>query len=156
MKPRWLIFIALFFKLSSAFAMDEGEVEAFTDFINTLVKTSSIHKSGSFCIFGSDEISSALMFGDAKIVDLTKSPEKFNLCKAIYIASGSEKSLKLEIAKFNNANIMTVGIFEGFTEIGGMVQVQMDRRNFEMIVNPKAIKESNIKINSLLTNLIIN
>lgn len=160
MKPQWLkiTLISIFFFLGtvSAGAMEENEVAAFTDFIKTLISTSSIQKNGAVCVMGSDEISSALALNDSKILNLDEMPEKFVLCKAIYIASGSEKALKLEIAKFSHNKIMTIGIFDNFVEMGGMTQVQMGRRNFELIVNAKAVKESNIKINSLLTNLIIN
>ncbi len=161
MKPKWfkntIAFLIFFFGLSaSSYSMDDAEVFAFTDFIGGLVKSSSIQKNGFFCVLGSDEISSALMIKDRKILDITKSLDKFNSCKAIYIARGSEKSLKLEIAKFNNVKIMTIAVFDGFTEIGGMFQVQIGRRNFEIISNPKVLKDSNVKINSLLSSLIIN
>ena len=161
MKPKWfkntIAFLIYFFGLSvSSYSMDDAEVFAFTDFISGLVKTSVIQKSGSFCVLGSDEISSVLMMKDRKILDITKNLDKFNSCKAIYIARGSEKSLKLEIAKFNNAKIMTIAVFDGFTEIGGMFQVQIGRRNFEIISNQKVLKDSNVKISSLLSGLIIN
>ncbi len=137
-------------------ALEENEVAAYTDFINTLITTSSISKKGEICVLGSDEISSAFLLKNDKVINLDKNPDKFHSCRAIYVAVDSEKFLKSELSKFSSNKIFTVAIFEGFTDIGGMVQVQMGRRNFEMIVNAKAVKDSNVRINSLLTNLIIN
>jgi hypothetical protein len=56
----------------------------------------------------------------------------------------------------NKKKILTIAIFDGFTEIGGMLQVQMGRRNFELTLNSKAVKESGIRLNALSTSLVIN
>ena len=97
-----------------------------------------------------------LLSQDGKIIDLNNNPEKFTSCKAIYVASGAAKVLKPEIAKFSKNKILTIAIFDGFTEIGGMVQVQMWRRNFELILNSKAMKEAGIRLNSLAMSLVVN
>lgn len=145
-----------FFVSGDLYAMEDAEVQGYTGFIQDLINSSSAVKNGPICTFGSDEISSAFIAQDTKVVNLDKNPEKFMQCKAIYVARGSEKILKPEIAKFNRNKIMTVAIFDGFTEIDGMMQVQMGRRNFEITLNSKVAKASGVRLNALLLSLVIN
>jgi hypothetical protein len=140
----------------NVYAMEAGEVQAYAGFIADLINTATTLKQGVTCAFGSDEISNAIISQDSKSINLVKNPEKFVQCKAIYVASGSEKFLKSEIVKFNKNKIMTVAIFDGFVEIGGMIQVQMGRRNFEITLNSKEVKAASVRLNALLLSLVIN
>ena len=152
-----LLIVALFVPGNClARSLDNDEVFAFANFIYDLVKTSQIPKSGAFCILGNDEVAKLLFDRDKNIVDLDHHPKKHESCKAIYISQGKEKILRSELARFGKSKVLTIAIFEDFTEIGGMVRVDMGRRNFELTVNSKAMKEAGIKLNSLATSLIIN
>jgi YfiR/HmsC-like len=141
----------------NAQAMEDSEVQAYVSFIRDLINTTTTTRpNGITCTFGSDEIASALLLQDPKSINLDKSPEKFAQCKAIYIAKGSEKNLKPEIVKFTKNKIMTVAIFDGFVETGGMAQVQMGRRNFEITLNSRESKTASVRLNALLLSLVIN
>lgn len=150
--------VLLLFTSSNGFArnFDGDEVLAFAGFINDLVNTSQTSKHGAFCVLGNDEIGKVLFDLDKNIVDLENKSKKFESCRAIYIAQSREKNLRDELTKFNKNKILTIAVFEDFTEIGGVVRVDMGRRNFELTVNSKVMKEANIKLNSLAMTFIIN
>lgn len=154
-----LLLTLIFFLCSSngfARSFEGDEVFAFAGFINDLVKTAQISKGGSFCVLGNDEIGKVLIDLDKNIVDLETNPKKHESCRAIYIAQSKEKTLRNELLRFQKTKILTIGVFEDFTELGGVVRVDMGRRNFELTVNSKAMKEAGIKLNSLAMSLIIN
>lgn len=153
-----LLFLTISFFITStanAGPIDNDEATAFAVFLQDLVRTTQSSKPGSFCLVGSDEIS-AIIDQEKNIIDLDANPGKYNSCKAIYIAMNKQKGLAAEITKFNKHKILTLAIFDGFVESGGMVQVQIGRRNFELTLNSKAIKEAGIKLNSLAMSLVIN
>ena len=52
--------------------------------------------------------------------------------------------------------ILTISTFEEFIDNGGMIQVDMGRRDFELIVDVRLLHASQIKLDTLSTNLIIN
>ena len=121
-----------------------------------MVRTTQTSKQGVICIFGSDEVSKVLTGRVNNILDLTGDVRRHESCKSIYVAQGMEKGLRVEIEKFNKKGIMTIAIFDGFTELGGMVQVQMGRRNFELIINSKQLKASGVRLNALAMSIVIN
>jgi hypothetical protein len=150
-------FATLFFIMFDCFAaMDSEEAAAFAGFIQDLIHTTQTSKRGVICAVGSDEVSKAMVGQDKTIIDLDKDPKKYLSCKAIYIAMGRQKGLGAEIAKFNKSKIMTIAIFDGFTEMGGMVRVELGRRNFELTLNSKEYKAAGVKLNALSTSLVIN
>jgi len=152
--------ITLFFFLfafdSYARSFDSDEVFAFGGFINDMVKTAQTSKTGPFCVLGNDEIGKVILDLDKNTVDLEMHPRKYDACRAIYIAQSKEKTLRNEMTKFSKSKILTIAVFEDFTEVGGMVRVDMGRRNFELTVNSKGMKESGIKLNSLAMSLVVN
>jgi len=151
-------FTALFFITFDCFSdvIEDETAVAFAGFIQELVHTTQTPKRGPICGIGSDEVSKVIATQDKTFIDLDLEPKKYEQCKAVYIAQGREKSLRVEIEKLNKKKVLTIAIFDGFTEIGGMLQVQMGRRNFELTLNSKAIKESGIRLNALSTSLVIN
>jgi hypothetical protein len=151
-------FLALVFMPIECIANTVGieEAAAFSGFIQDLVQTTNTHKNGAFCHVGRDVISNAISVQNKSFVNLDSDPSKYTSCKAVYIAQGREKGLRSELDKFNKNNILTIAIFDGFVESGGMIQVQMGRRNFELVVNTKKIKESGVRLNSLVADLIVN
>ncbi len=157
LKPIAALLLSLFALSNNAFAdiSDKEEATAFAGFIQDLVHTAQTAKTGVICNFGSDEIS-RIISQDKTVIDLSSEPSKFASCKAIYVATGMRKGISADIAKFNKNKIMTVAIFDEFTENGGMVQVQMGRRSFELILNSKTVKESSVRLNALSMSLVIN
>jgi len=151
-------FTALFFITFDCFSdiIEDETAVAFAGFIQDLVNTTQTPKHGPICGLGSDEVSKIIATQDKTFIDLDLEPKKYGQCKAVYIAQGREKSLRFEIEKLHKKKILTIAIFDGFTEIGGMLQVQMGRRNFELILNSKVVKESGIRLNALSTSLVIN
>ena len=151
-------FTALFFITFDSFSeiIDDETAVAFAIFIQDLVRTTQTPKHGPICGIGSDEVSKVIATQNKTFIDLDLEPKKYEQCKAVYIAQGREKSLRFEIEKLNKKKILTIAIFDGFTEIGGMLQVQMGRRSFELTLNSKVVKESGIRLNALSTSLVIN
>lgn len=153
------LYFSLLFAPSVSFAdvVESDEASAFATFIQDLIRTSHATKdSGVICSMGSDEISRAIASQEKVFFDLTKDPHKVDSCKAIYFAQGRERSVRSEVGKFNAKKIMTIGVFEGFVESGGMIQVQMGRRNFEITLNSKEVKAAGVRLSALVTELVIN
>jgi len=150
------LFFILLASQVHARSFDSDEVFAFAGFINDLVKTAQTSKGGAFCVLGNDEIGKVILDLDKTTVDLETHPRKYDGCRAIYIAQSKEKTLRNEMTKFSKSKILTIAVFEDFTELGGMVRVDMGRRNFELTVNSKGMKEAGIKLNSLAMSLIVN
>jgi hypothetical protein len=152
-------YFILYISLNNALAesLEVGEAAAFANFIRELIHTtnSSINSS-NICIFGNDEISKSIMLQEKDAIDLNFELKKYETCKAIYVSQNMQKIMRSEIEKFSSKKIMTIAIFEGFIELGGTAQVQMGRRNFELILDPKQIKASGIKLNALFLSLVIN
>ncbi len=134
---------------------DKEEAVAFAGFIQDLVHTTQTSKVGPTCYLGSDEIS-RIISQEKGSIDLSRDGSKFASCKAIYVSTGEIKGIAAEIDKFSKHKIMTIAIFDGFTERGGMVQVQMGRRSFELILNSKAVKDSGVRLSALALSLVIN
>ncbi len=156
---KYKIIIAVFLSFFISYqgkAMDDAEVQAYATFIQDLINSASTTKNGQICTFGSDEIANIILTQAKSPINLDKNQDKVAKCKAIYVARGSEKILKLEINKFNKNKIMTVAIFEGFIESGGMVQVQIGRRDFEVILNYAEVKAAGIRLSALILSLVIN
>lgn len=152
------LFTLSFFVVSDCFAgnVDTEEAAAFAGFIQDLVHTAQTTKHGVICAVGSDEISRAINSQDKSFVDLDNNPKQYQSCKAVYVAMGRQKGLGADIIKFNKGKILTIATFDGFTEMGGMVQVQMGRRNFELTLNSKEVKAASVRLNALATSLVIN
>lgn len=150
-------FLCLLSSNSLAGVMNNEEAAAYAGFIRDLVdSTKTLSKGDKLCMLGSDEVSKVLLSQTKKSLELDKELSKISSCKAIYVAQDNRKGVAVELIKFNKNKIMTVAIFNGFTEIGGMVQVQMGRRSFELILNPKEIKLAKVRINALFMGLVIN
>ncbi len=152
-----VILLPIFLIFGDAFAdiSDKEEAAAFAGFIQDLVHTAQTVRSGAICYVGSDEIS-RIIAQEKNSLDLARDASKFTSCKAIYVAAALIKGAAPEIDKFNKNKIMTIAIFDGFTEGGGMIQVQMGRRSFEIILNSKAVKDSNVRLSALALSLVIN
>lgn len=153
----WLMLL-LFLRVD-VFAGDSIEYSsAYANFIIGLIKNTEIAKKGTVCALGSDAISKSILNQDKKYIDLGNrfNTSDLDKCKVVYISESMQKGLRSEMDKLNSKNIFSIAIFDGFTESGGMVQVQLGRRNFELIVNPKTIKKAKVKFSALAASLVIN
>jgi YfiR/HmsC-like len=150
--------IALFLMVQSsvAIAFDSEEVGAFAGFIKELAHATQMPKQGVICTLGSDEISKIIIDQDKTAIDLDQKPELYSSCKAAYISRSREKNIRVEIDKLNKNKILTIATFDGFINVGGMVQIQMGRRSFELVINPKELKAANVKLSALYLSLIVN
>ena len=150
--------VAFCLSASSSYAtvMEEEEALAFTNFIQTIIQTMQHTRSNVTCVYGNDEITKIMVAQDKRTINLNTDPGSYANCRAIYIAKGREKGLGSDIEKYNNSKILTIAIFEGFTEMGGMLQVQVGRRNFEIILNSKTVKSSGVRLSPLVMDFVIN
>jgi hypothetical protein len=141
-----------------ASAMDSDESGAYANFIRDMVSNMNLEKSGSFCIIGNDEVAKALAAQNRSVVRLEGDVniKKYDSCNIVYISQGTERGLRIELDRLAEKRILTVAIFDGFTTMGGMIQIQLGRRNFELTVNSKLLKHSGVRLGVLATNLIIN
>lgn len=140
---------------------DSYKNRAFAGFIKHIYSNVQTVKNGSdLCIFGNDEISLQLKsLDDNKSVvyigDEIDSKKSYNKCRVIYIAKNKEKESKYSVNFFNDRGSLTIAIFPGFVTDGGMMSIDIGRRNFELFINDVAIKKSGVKINSSIAALIV-
>lgn len=147
------------FVCSSSFAghIDNDEALGFAGFILDIVQqahTSS--QNTAICILGSDEISRIISNQSKDFIDLNSDPKRYLHCKAVYFAMNRQKGLGTEIDKYNNSKILTIAVFDGFNEMGGMVQIQTGRRTLEVILNSKELKAAGVRLSALAMSFVIN
>lgn len=147
-------FLTLVFCSQISFASEESKM--FGDFIAGVISSSTGGNSGSVCVFGHDEIVISMAEKNKNLINLDKDPNKYVTCKGVYVAQDKEKFLRASVDKFNRKRILTVSVLENFNENGGMVYVAMGRRNFELTINSKEVKDSGIKLSPTVLDFIIN
>ncbi len=153
------VFLALLFIITNSFAGagDEDEASAYVSFIETIVQTTQgLNTHGVLCVLGSDEISKIIAASVKSVINLNSDPSKYTSCKAIYIAKDKNKNVRTYIEQFNSKKILTIATFDGFTEGGGLLQIETGRRNFELTLNTEVAKKTGIKLNALALSLVIN
>ncbi len=153
----YAVLALLFFSFASkADVIEAEEAMAFGSFIKEMIRGSQFPSGHTaVCAIGKDEISKILS-REKNYIDLNTSPDQYKICSAIYVAVGNKKTVWVDVLKFNKAKVLTIGIFEGFAESGGIVQIQMGRRNFELTLNQKMFKESGVRLSPLATSLVVN
>ena len=135
---------------------------AFAGFINTVyLNVDAVNNGNHLCIFGVDEISlqlrSVVKREWLKNIGEEVDPNSdYNECRVIYIAKNKEKNAKHSVQFFNDKGALTIATFSGFIADGGMMNIEIGRRNFELRVNELMIKRSGIKLDSSVISLIIN
>ena len=137
--------------------IDNEMANAYAEFIEALQLNISVPKQGKLCIFGNDEISEAIFLRNNNVEKIDDKFKNINNCNFVYIAHNKQKAFKFFGKKFIDNKVFTIANYEGFASSEyGMIEIRFGRRNFEIILNKKIIKNNNIKINSLVSNLIIN
>lgn len=157
-----LITLFLSFVLATncfAVVVETEEAGDYAEFIFSIFSLSQTSGGTLLCIIGSDEISKVITARDKTAITLTldeMDDKRYSTCKAVYVSQGSEKTSKSEMERLIKRKVMTIAVFDGFVETGGMMQVQMGRRGFEIILNSKEVKTANVRLNALLLSLVIN
>jgi hypothetical protein len=129
----------------------------YAEFIDLLNQNIIGIKKGRFCIFGSDEISNAISIRNKDFLEINEELKNIELCNLIYIANDKQKSFKFIGKKFTENRIITIANYSGFSiNDNGLIEIQLGRRNFELIINKKALKDNNLKLNPLIHSLVIN
>lgn len=150
------ILICLFFPKASL-AMDFEESNVYANFILEIMGSTKLEKKGKICVMGNDEVARILLGRDDNLLKFDYYSDKgYNKCNIMYISQGMERALRIELEKLTKMKILTIAVFDNFVATGGMIQVQLGRRNFELTVNYQLLKASGVKLDALATNLIIN
>ncbi|MBU6141422.1 MAG: DUF4154 domain-containing protein [Proteobacteria bacterium] len=139
-----------------AATLDHDEASAYANFIQNLVNKSTLTKKGALCIYGHDSVAKSLESGAGNVLIQDGSSDFHHRCKAIYISVDSVKNLKVRLGEMASHKILTISTYEEFVEDGGMIQVGMGRRDFELTVDVRLLHSAQIKLDTLSTNLIIN
>lgn len=141
-------------------ATDINKNKAFAGFIKHIYDNINTLRGGkNFCIFGSDEISFRLKsIVNKDFEDLGEEINKsrnYSNCKVIYIAKSKEKEARYSVEYFNKVGSLTIAVFPNFISDGGMMSVDIGRRNFEILINDVALKEFGVRIDSSIAALIV-
>ncbi len=137
-----------------AYSVSIDEAAAYANFIQNLINNSSFKKGGALCSYGNDAVVRSFA-KSVKKIDSANLNETPSHCKAVYIASDNIPGLRNYLDSLSEKNIMTISTIDEFVESGGTIQVQMGRRDFELIVDVKALNAAQIKLDTLSTNLIV-
>lgn len=142
-----------------SFAYDEMS-KAFGDFIEALYNsTQTTNRENLICLYGSDDVASYLVFKEK--IKVIKEDDQLTVksianCRVIYVAKSRERFVKSFVGAFNQSGAINVATFESFVDNGGMIFIDLGRRDFELTVNAKAFKASGAKLDSAIAALIIN
>ena len=150
--------LALLLCANNSRGMDIEESKAYASFIRGIISSTVIKKKGKFCVLGHDSIAKSLIAQNPNLIKLEagEGNKYYKKCNSIYVSQGMERGLRIELDRLAENKILTIAIFEGFTNMGGMIHVQLGRRNFELTVNSKLLKATGVKLDVLAINLIIN
>ena len=139
-----------------AASMEADEAAAYANLIHNLVSKSSIGKKGALCVFGNDSVAKSLRRSSESVAVSQNLEESRRKCRAIYVSAENATNLKVYLDGMAKEKILTISTFEQFVDNGGMIQVGMGRRDFELIVDVKSLHAAQIKLDTLSANLIIN
>ena len=78
-------------------------------------------------------------------------------CNIAYIANDKQKTFKFVGYHFKDLRILTIATFSDFSlNENGMIEIQLGRRNFEIIVNKKTLKANSFMLKPLINSYVIN
>lgn len=139
----------------------ESEVNAaLAQFIKLIyVNTETVNKGDRVCLYGSDSISLQVVSEESVIIldeNGKGDKQKYKKCRIIYVARNKEKLVKSFVESLNKSGALTMAAFSNFVNDGGMMFIDIGRRDFELTVNASTFKASGVKLDSSITGLIIN
>ncbi len=159
LKLLFVMSVFLSFLTRPAMSADRGFDEALAQFLEGVyLNTETVTNSDKFCLYGSDGITIYLLGKNDTVVldDVSGDKSKYKKCRIIYVAKNKEKLVKSFVESMNKSGALTISTFPNFVSDGGMLFVDVGRRNFELTVNVMSFKKSGVKIDSSITGLIIN
>lgn len=134
-----------------------NEPLAYANFINGLVKKAELDKKeGALCVFGNNDIAKELLNIAGTIKRSSQNIDEYRSCKAVYIGLDGASGLRSYLLKLTTSKILTMGTSSDFFENGGMIQIEIGRRGFELTVDEDSINAARVKLDTLSTNLIVN
>lgn len=119
----------------------------------------------NLCLIGGDPFGSALgLFSKASNSKLSISIKKgvgsgdISGCHILFIAKGAEGELSSILAQAKSAPVLTVSEIKGFSEKGGMIEIQtveksigvFERNNVGLVINSKAAQKVAISFDAQL------
>ena len=119
------------------------------------------NEQGGLCVYGYDQVVIAIEEKYKDVIffrneDQLSTGFSKNSCKVIYISRNKYNNNTLAIKLANEAKVVSIGTDDNFVEKGGMILVQIGRRNVELIIHHKNIKEFKTKFDPLLEGLVVN
>ena len=152
-----IIILQLFLSNSMAQDIDSDIANAYGEFIEVLTQNISGLKNGKFCIFGSDEISNAIILRNNEYIKIFDDLKNIDSCNIAYIANDKQKMFKFVGHNFRDLRILTIATFSDFSlSDSGMIEIQLGRRNFEIIINKKTLKANSFMLKPLINSYVIN
>ena len=80
-------------------------------------------------------------------------PEKISGCDYVFIGSASEEYARDIIAATHGRAILTVSDIDGFTSMGGMIELKRSLNRVNVLVNVELLRAQGLKASSKLLNL---
>jgi hypothetical protein len=152
-----IITIQLFVPNALSQDIDNDVANAYAEFIDVLIQNINGLKSGKFCIFGSDEITNAIQIRNKEYLEINDDLKNIDNCNTIYISNNKQKTFKFIGNVFSDRKILTIANYNGFAlNEAGMIEIQLGRRNFEIIVNKKTLKANSFMLKPLINSYVIN
>lgn len=146
---------------AKSFANEAQYYTAFARFIKLIYQnTESANMSDKFCVFGYDDVSIRFssIIDKKQLIFLPEDLDEnksYSQCRVIYYAKSKMRVTKYSMNILNKSKSLTVAIFNDFVSDGGMIFVDVGRRNFELIVNSDIFKKSKVRLDSSITGLIV-
>jgi hypothetical protein len=155
-----LFVLCMFIKPQSVFASkDTSFYKAVASFVYNFQKLIK-NRNGNLCVYGYDQVAivieekyrdSTIFFKNSKDLDNLGNVN----CKLFYISKNYDKTLNQSIETSDKHKVVSISLEDRFIENGGTILVQMGRRNFELMMNHKKIKEYGIQLDPVISNLLI-
>ena len=118
------------------------------------------NKTGNLCVFGYDQVS-VLLEANHKdsIVFFKKNEDLKNFansnCKILYISTNLDRDYSaIEVA--DKYKVISISLDDNFIDNGGLILMQMGRRNFNLITNKNKIKLYDIKFDYVVSGFVVN
>jgi hypothetical protein len=162
-----LFFSSCSVSIAQAATFEESDVKAaflyyFFHFISWPEHISgSKNQSFEFCMVKNGPVINALELVLASpkaaktVVRISKisDPEKISGCDYVFIGSASEDYAREIIAATRGRAILTVSDIDGFTSMGGMIELKRNLNRVNVLINLELLKAQGLKASSKLLNL---
>lgn len=160
MKKSILIIYLLLYSFN-AFSYDDnidntvhGHAATFiVKFSNLILNKNGLNKQGNICVYGYDQTS--LLLQEQHKAKITLLSKNLNNCKILYVSKNIDRYD--EIINFADRHkIVTIGFDDNFLDNGGILLMQIGRRNFELLLNKNKSKLYEVKFDPTVSSLLIN